>query len=210
MFANLTAMLALSATLAAPVPKEKKVEHYHPTEVGTTWGYRFVRDPNPNARVRLSEDIWTTTITKVETKGDEITITEKRDDQQGPENEQRYLLTPKGMFSVGSTAQPTDTPKMLLQYPIAKKATWGWDYKLDDKPWKNTHTVVDVEEVKVEAGTFKAVKIEIVKQNLDTKQTNPLGTGWYAVGVGCVKWVVVTDEGDTFTMEMTSFTLPKK
>jgi hypothetical protein len=100
----------------------------------------------------------------------------------------------------------TIEPYYLLKYPIKARDTWQIEYpfQVGLTGIKGTVTVLGEEEVKVPAGTFKAVKLErVITEENGKLLAKPLKiTVWFARGVGRVK--VVPSEGTH--LELLSFT----
>jgi hypothetical protein len=118
----------------------------------------------------------------------------------------KVIVTADGVQGPIFLEMPTEPLARLLKYPV--KAGDTWTEKLtfrEDKSMIAISTVKEPEEVKVPAGTFKAVPV--VTSVLVEKE--PAGfTAWYADGVGLVqaKYHLGTN---TITVKLKKFTAGK-
>jgi hypothetical protein len=108
-------------------------------------------------------------------------------------------------------------PVVLVQLPFNKGLTWSWiqpfrgqtagDVTAADidrmKSFESAIIVSDSEEVKVAAGTFKAIHVRTTSQRDGEPAT--VRDAWYAPRVGLVKSVTVTPQGDSM-LELQKFT----
>jgi hypothetical protein len=189
---------APEAAPLAPVPAgAEKSSYYFPTRVGTKWVYETT-----------GGDDYTETVTAVEEKDRRYAVTvatTSHDDPEGLEpGIEKYLVSKDGVFRIGralesaTDKQEFDPPVCLLKLPHTLGDKWGGG------PRTNTWERVagKVETVKVPAGTFEAVRVDLEIPR------GELGEGhyaqWYAPGVGKVKL-----KANDIVIQMKSFTLPK-
>jgi hypothetical protein len=86
----------------------------------------------------------------------------------------------KGVYRTSFNGVPTDKPITIVKYPT-KAETWTESVKIMGMEMKATTTAKAVAEVKVAAGTYKAIPVEVVAEIAGQKI---LATTWYADGVG--------------------------
>lgn len=188
-------LLALVAVPALGAADDPKKPDYYPGTKGNKWVYRVEANG-------MKIDV-TTEVTKselndgkrsftVETKiGDESTSEELHSDD-------------KGLYRASFNGIATDKPVTIMQYP-PKPGKWTQKVKILGQDLTATTTAKDVAEVKVPAGTFKAIPVEVVAEIAGQKIT---GTTWYANGVGIVKQDM-NIAGTPVLMELLKFTPAK-
>jgi hypothetical protein len=170
----------LAVSLAAPVPKAKAANYYHPTVEGTT------RVMQMNFNGQITEH--TQTVTKVVLKDGVYTVTSSSD-QLGRTTETTVEVSAKGVFRPAPSGQEKGEPSPLIKLPLREGDTWTVEIQGPGKgtTLKTTCTVGKVEEVTVPAGKFKAVAVAM-ETDLGGRVTK--ATSWYAAdGVGLVKRV---------------------
>lgn len=106
----------------------------------------------------------------------------------------------QGVYRHSFNGVTLDMPLMILQYP-PRPGTWTGKTKADGMDLSFTMTMRAVAEVKVPAGTYKAVPVDLVGNVAGQKLT---GTTWYADGVGVVKQSVTLGATE-IQMELTKF-----
>jgi len=181
---------------AAPVPPaaDKPVYHF-PTRVGTRWVYSAT----------CKGDEYGEVVTHSEVKDGRFLVTVKTTSVDFVDHDSttitQYAVSKDGVFEVAGglesedSKQTYDVPYCELKLPHKDGNTWR----------NNTHKPIrvlvarKVETVKVPAGTFEAICVEIGDQKEDKIVI------WYAPSVGIVK----RDYNDIH-LEMKSFELPKK
>lgn len=179
---------------SAPVPPgTAEPPLYFPVTVGTKWVYN-------EAINGTSQEGYAEVITASEKKNNSYIVTVKSTSVNFVDSDEttisQYIISPDGVFSLawGLESEKTrvdyDPPSCLLKYPFKVGDKWR-----DEKDKKEPFRVVKkIETVKVPAGTFEAVRIDVGSNH----------SLWYAPGKGVVKM----HRGDTVN-EMKSFTLPK-
>ena len=179
--ARLTCLLLFScAALAAPVPKDAgKNVIYFPTTVGAKWVYEGADGETEEVEVY-----------EVEKDGDGLVVGRRRVGETTP-----YT---KMVVSAEGLRQPPDR---------GVENGWVLKAKLESgKSWDTPdgkRTVSGPEEVKVGAGTFKALKVVLEAEN----QTL---TSWYAPGIGEVKRTIKRGGVETVYRSLKSFTEGEK
>ena len=203
------ALLVMSATLAAPVPKDKAKELYFPTTVGA----KRVMVTNRGDTTRET----TETVTQVEEKDGVYTVTLERDAGPGPvaAASQVFEVSAKGVSRLTSGGVKIATPQPLFKSGGKVGDTWESELTIPGSTSiKFKYKLGAEEEVEVPAGKFKAVRVEAEsEQGGATRQT----TAWYAPVVGLIKTEVELG-GRKMVQELKSFTpgkgdkkdLPKK
>ncbi len=174
---TIVSSLALLAAVApgAPVPGDKKEPAYFPTAVGAKAEYEH--DSGTQTR----------TVTAVEDKDGAKLVTVEIDRTFADGLRDRYTTTTRvaadGVYYVGDSLFDRDGPLLLLKLPHRDGATWQVDSAVRLK-WETSKSTdrysckaFGPEEVRVPAGTFKAIRVE-QRGNM---------TVWYAPSVGEVK-----------------------
>jgi hypothetical protein len=192
----LVTMGAIAQKSQAPVPD------YFPLRVGDSWTYRNTSgDTQFNIKVISEEKQADGTIRYLVEKlaGAKVqTLFSKTNDwvlmhsERYPEHEGLEIKY--------------DSARQYLKNPLVAGAQWGWqgkDYTQSDVEEDNQ--VVDLEDVAVPAGKFRAMKVV-------TKVASPAPltrTSWYADGVGLVK--STTDAGQIkYGWELKDYSFKKK
>jgi len=182
-------VLAWGIAAAGPIPSAtQKPALYFPAKVGTKWEYEF----DNGKRMTL-------TITKVQEKdGAKVVTVGEVGTGGGTTHYSTSRVSAEGLFlaEMGRGVGNVNPPLCELKLPHKDGGRWEagpWD----DGPYRDTKwkfTAYGPEEVKVPAGTFKAIRVESEK----TFGLGPprLYTSWYAPDVGMVK-MVVHDDGIT-------------
>jgi hypothetical protein len=190
----LTLVSAVALVTAAPAPKPvpKEEPHYFPTEVGAEWvyddagsTYRFV-------------------VTKVEEKGGAalVTVGVYRSDGKTTQHSYTVEVSKTGIRETLNFYRKVEPPTPLLKLPCAKGDKWESQMSLDgEKRADYAMTLAGMEEVKVPAGTFQAIRVDRVSTGVDGKTTQTITT-WYAPGVGPVR---IAYQGGS-TRDLVSFT----
>lgn len=206
------AILLWSVTLAAPEPKEPNDDAYFPTEVGAKWVYQFQIDKQAGTTER------TEIVTAVEENNGAklVTVNEIKDDGK---DDMMYTIrvSHRGLHLV-STRFSTLKPELcVLRLPFKEASNWEATvtYSSLSSGYETVEnrkfTAVALEEVKVPAGKFKAIRL------LEKRKSGVLEreyTKWYAPQVGLIKqeyWDGVTDRPLVkVTSVLKSFTPAKK
>lgn len=148
-------------------------EEYYPLKVGAEWIYMT------DKQAAISKVIGKTRVGEIDT----YIVEEWRGDKKV-----------KAYLSVTGTAvmmhkyqdQDLKQPVVLLRFPLKKGQKWevgGGKVKCE---------VQDEEEIEVDAGKFKCVRVRMAGENSTTEQ-------WIAKGVGVVKFRTVTKDGERVT-----------
>lgn len=168
----------VAGTANADDPKPKAETLYFPVKVGATW----VREVKVGERAfKITERT-----TKVEQKDGmyRVTIESVEDFEGSKPRATVFEVSEKGLARV-SGKDAEDAPLHLLKLGFKVGETWSDDRAgPGGQVGKATHTIGKTEEVKVAAGTYRAIRVdtEIKFETLVTKMTT-----WYAAGVGVVK-----------------------
>ncbi|AWM37875.1 hypothetical protein C1280_13285 [Gemmata obscuriglobus] len=175
--------LALPTT-AAPVPKDAgKNLIYFPTVVGAKWVYEDERGGEEAVEVSA-----------VEKDGDELVVSRKGVDGTSTRYTQMIVST-KGLRQPKDAFNDKPEPVWVLKCGLRAGESW-------ETP-SGKRTLHEAEEVKVPAGTFKALRV-VVESGTETL------TSWYAPGVGEVKRTQKRCGTVTVIRSLKSFTPGKK
>jgi hypothetical protein len=194
----LTLVLAVASAPAAPRPKDKeRPKPYYATVLGTT----LVYDDGGTDR--------TQEVTAVEEKDGETLVTVSDVSAGGKAPLEKVSISARGVFRVAS-AEFKFYPLCTLRFPVRENDTWEYDLG----PQKGlagqagTVTVGGVEAVETPAGTFKAVRVELVVRTVNGRKLDPpqAYTQWFDPDVGLVKLT----GGTGFTRVLKSVTRPAK
>lgn len=201
----LLVLFLCSAVLAKP----KYVPDYFPTGMGTEWHY----DLTSTSGITMKTKNVVTSVTKAEKGGWNVIIT-----SYTPQESQNHYHKVSGWVYTDKSVSPAanytfdfveDKPDLMNPLVVGK----GWDYKGTGSGMAVTQTwkAIAVEEVKVPAGTYKAVRVESEGE----MGGNPTKyTFWYADRVGAVK--IVTESANpngpaiVSTSVLTKHVVPKK
>jgi hypothetical protein len=156
---------------------------YYPLQVGTTWHYR-AGDSKFSVQVAKHEKVGDTLCARVEVKRDGKVVAW-----------QHLAVTDDGVYrhdltETSSGKEVTQTykpPILVLKLPPKKGDSWKVDSKAGSDTFRGAFKI-DEEEVKVSAGSYKAVRVS--SQDLEVKGLKPVITTWYASGVGMVKQTI--------------------
>ncbi len=187
------------AVLAAPVPKGKPAPDYFPTKIGTKRVYRMSGEPG--------RDPWehVFTVTDVKVKDGATVVALQREVGAAPDRVAKIpggtvKVSKDGVFHVASY----DPPLPVLRRPLTPGNSWTWKGEYKQEGRTQTRTVKGMEVVKVPAGEFNAVRVEVIESR-DGDEHLFRSTEWHAAGVGRVKWV-----SNNLTEELTAFTPGKE
>jgi hypothetical protein len=157
-------------TPAMPVPTVL----YFPTTVGARWVY--VDDGLTYRMV----------VTKVESKGEATLVSVGTVGLDGTTTHfQTVEVSPTGLREVANASRKCDPPLPLLRLPHTIGTTWTARVSLDGQDrGTQERTAGAVEQVKVPAGTFLALRVDTLSVGPAHRQQL---THWYAPGVGVVR-----------------------
>jgi hypothetical protein len=208
---RLTFMLMLlpCLALAAPTLKTKTSVLYYPTHVGDT----LVYESNTAKGGKATE--LTEIVDSVEEKDGVFTVQTVRllNDVKRPAT--KMQVSDKGISRVASLNKELTTPMIMLKLPA--KAGEKWENKSDGAIAKYDLKMIGEEEVKVPAGTYKAIRVETTYDFGGVGGAAPPAalaggvkiTHWFAPGVGLVK-MVTSLGGMEREQVLKSFTLGQK
>jgi len=208
---------------------------YYPVREGATWGYQ-------GTSTATEDYAFTNTITS--TRSDGFTVTVEFDNLTLT---QEWACTPDGILALemgggGAGTLRTDNINLVVDTQNASGITYPneilpgdtWEHTLDftgtmdisgtpaEASGDTTYdyTAIEVESVTVPAGTFDAMKVEVVTtinikavfQGTEVPVTvTSTATNWYAQGVGWVKSISTSDMAgitSTDTVELQSYSIP--
>jgi hypothetical protein len=171
------AILCAALAPAAPVPKQpaKGPVYYYPTKPGAKWVY-----DSPGGEQNL-------VVSKVDDrKGTKVVTTEV---VTGKKRElfEVVEVSAAGLVETDCPAGKHSPPLVLLKLPFKAGDSWAYDSPGAGglAAIKGTRTVVGVEQIKVPAGTFEAVKVN-TEYTLNAGARHVVAT-WYAPNVGLVR-----------------------
>jgi RNA polymerase sigma factor (sigma-70 family) len=166
------------AFTAAPVPKEKAKTNYWPRRVGDKWVYTHGEREVSREVARVTEKDGETRVTTTHTDG---TVS----------REIEYLVKGGAVYQTKAGPYTFDPPIRYVDIDLKAGAKWESKTPLTEGVLGNSGEMVvgEEEEVKVPAGTFKAVPVVYTVTEVDGKPIPKptVYTCWYAAGVGLVK-----------------------
>jgi hypothetical protein len=166
LLALLFAALPVALAPAAPVPKhlmKERSPYYYATAVGATFDY----GQGPLVVEKVEE-------VKGVKGARDVTVTSGK----GAVHEV-MRVSEGGLARVGFGA-PFDTPLVFLQPPVRVGTTW----EIKTSGAQGTGTITALEELKIPAGTFDAVRVDIVQPQGGGSRTLQV---WYARDVGMLR-----------------------
>jgi RNA polymerase sigma factor (sigma-70 family) len=167
---------------ARPPEGEKPNELYFPTREGAKRVYEV--------RVGGITHVRTDTVTRVEKKGAGFRVTTGEKVPSGGILKTVTDVSARGVYLVEFAGKVHAEPVPLLKLPAKAGDSWTVERQIPAAGVATfTYTVAKVEEVKVPAGTFQAIRVE---ERTDPKILRMTATYWYAPGVGQVKAVTST------------------
>jgi hypothetical protein len=156
---------------------------YFPTREGTRRVYE--------SRVRGTTYERTEAVTKVEKKGAGFRVTIGEEVAPGKMLKTVTDVSAQGVYLVEFAGKVHADPVPLLKLPAKSGDSWTVERQIPPAGVATfTYTVGKVEEVKVPAGTFQAIRVE---ERIDPTVLRLTVTRWYAPGVGLVK--AITSSG---------------
>jgi hypothetical protein len=189
----LISAIPLAPAAPAPLRRVPRMEPlYFPTRVGAEWVYE---DHGHNLGYA---------VTKVEEKDGTTLVSVGIYQSNGRTTQHSHTVevSKAGLRETLNANRKVEPPTPLLKLPCAKGDKWEVPFSLNgEKRGYCSMTVGGVEEVKVPAGTFRAVRVETVCTNAE-KNVICTSTSWYAPGVGLVRYAY--DNGST--RDLISFT----
>lgn len=175
--------------VAAPVPKARPL--YFPVTVGTRWVY----EETPKAgKTKQRVEV----ITSVEGKDGAKVVSVRSVLDGAGATRHKVAISNKGLFMLENDGDRADPPLCVLKLPAPAGTKWTVNSALSSVTIEGTATVAEPERIKVPAGTYTAVRVEMAYTVLNEKYHS---TVWLAPGIGIVK-MVSADE----TVVLKSFT----
>jgi hypothetical protein len=172
----LTALVLLAGLVAAQ-PGEKMPETpYYPLKVGNTWSYRA---GDNHFQLKVTE------IKAVEGKPRaklELIVAGKT------VSHEHVAVTKDGVVRYTFEGKEAKPPIKFLEVPPKADAKWAVESKVDGQPLKGEFRAGKEEEVKVPAGTYKAVTVS--GKDIDANGIKLNLTYYFAEKVGMVKQVI--------------------
>jgi hypothetical protein len=175
---SLALLLSWCLALSAAGGDEKPTGSWYPLQVGATWHYK-AGAKRFSLRVARYEKFAKVQCARVELIQDKK-VTSFEHVAADAKAVKRFSLE-------GKEARP---PIVVLKLPPKKGQSWKVDSKADGQTLKGTFRVGEVEEVKVPAGTFKA--LTVTSEDLEANGLKMKITFYYADKVGLVKEVIQT------------------
>jgi len=158
----LVAIAPAAIAPAAPVPKHlmKKPVYYYPTTVGATWVYNDL----------------TLVVDQVEDAKGAKVVTVVSVTGAGKARNEVMEVSEAGLRRLGLSGEPFDVPLVMLQAPFCVGTTW----EIKTRGAQGTGTIGAIETIKVPAGTFEAVRVDIAQRGRTIR-------AWFAPDVGLLK-----------------------
>ena len=203
---------------------------YMPIITGATWSYKLT-GPVPDTFIRNITSVEASGFADQEVFGSGVT----RQSKWNCDNGNLIALNPSdgGSSTINTEGYSVDfqtTAASGVTLPAAMNPGDSWTQTItlegiqtingteipSKNQFSNTCTVIGVESLAVEAGTFDAMRVDCltVMDITITMQDNPIqqnltlnGTNWYAENVGLLK-TVTTGGGLDSTIELTSYNIP--
>jgi hypothetical protein len=161
----LTALLTVAHAVPVPEGATLKGPVYFPTKVGAKWVYDEDGTEKIFAVVKVEEGrLWKTVYTE-------------RCLPDGNVRYQTMRVSPYGLVQLREWENEWSPPIQLLKLPPGPDTKW---FPISEDPW----TVHGPERVKVPAGTYDAVRVDVLGRSNGPRE---MCSCWYAPGVGLVK-----------------------
>ncbi|HZY85237.1 MAG TPA: hypothetical protein VFE78_10435 [Gemmataceae bacterium] len=174
------AALALSLLLArasAGFAQEKmETTPYYPLAVGATWEYK------------VGESKFTMKVTKHEKVGNVLCARLEMLKDNKPQSFEHVSVTKDGVCRNTFEDKEAMPPVLFFKLPPKKDQSWNVDSKAGGASIKGTFKDAGEEDVKVPAGSYKAVVV--ASQDLEANGVKMSITYYFAKDVGMVKQVV--------------------
>ncbi len=181
-----SAYVVLALALGAPAAgadESMPQTSWMPLKVGTAWHYR-AGDAKILLRIAAHEKVGDVVCARLETVREGKVI-----------GSEHLRVSSDGLYRVDADVyhdnqvhrQTLEPPILLLLLPPKSGQTFSVKSTVDGKEYKGTFKVT-AEEVKVPAGTYKAMAVS--SQDLEVEGIHPQTTTWYAENVGMVKKLI--------------------
>jgi hypothetical protein len=175
--AGLALTLLLAWAAAAPAQDKMETTPYYPLAVGSSWEYK------------AGESKFTMKVTKHEKVGNVLCARVEMLIKDKPVSFEHIAVSKDGVtrnsFEGNKEAQP---PVLFLKLPPKKDESWKVDSKAGGESVKGTFKNTGEEDVKVPAGSYKAVVV--TSQDLEANGIKMAVTYYFAKDVGMVKQIV--------------------
>jgi hypothetical protein len=174
--ARLSVALPLLLALAAPAPAQEKLAQtpYFPLAVGSAWTYK-AGDGRFTVRVARHEKVGPVLTARLEVVADKKVVAFEN-----------VGVTPGAVVRYALDGKEAKPPVAFLKLPPKKGESWKVESALAGAPLKGAFKAGE-EEVKVPAGTYKAVAV--TAQDLEVNGVKVHLVCYYAAKVGLVKQV---------------------
>ena len=193
-------LLALAASIAAPVPKDfkAKLAAYFPLNNGDEWVYRIdtLRSRVVATGVAVKGGV---------TTGELVTY----DGDEGSEREatrQTLRIDNDGVHCTHMNGKALTPPYTVLSFDPKRENKWQAEGELDGKDYLSRWEIVGKEDVEVPAGKFTAVRVTM---SFTVGKLPIAAQLWYAEGVGQVKMTNTGIKGE-IVQELRSYTRGKE
>jgi hypothetical protein len=195
-------LLMISPLLTTGIAAHKPAPDFYPLAVGNSWTYRHEEGSEFTVKVVEAE------------KQPDGTVQYKVDTQAGvlftiwySKTTDMVLMHRKTYADQEGVKVNYEPVRQFLRNPLTKGAKWRWAGNSEvGMPLSESSEVVGQEKVKVQAGTFKAMKVLTQVMDGDAAKTR---TDWYAEGVGLVK-SMSEGRGLKYGWELISYSHAKK
>lgn len=198
------AVLALALATAAPMPKVESV-YYYPTKEGTKWTYLHSNGTETTSEVIKAEKSAGGIIVTCATIEADGTVSPKEKCEisnngvlqlaAGEHDGTKYVLKPRN--------------PILWRFKVPAKEGEQWEGEVQGM--MVTFTAGKVETIKVPAGQFDAIPVDMVYKHKDSKQLIDITAKyWFAAGFGLVKFTSTHGNRQPTVTVLQSYSLPTK
>jgi hypothetical protein len=189
---TLFAILLVAAPAWAAADEPKKPD-YFPLAKGNKWDYE----------VKVGDEKREFTLEITAVKAEKGTTTAEFVVRTGEEEETGEVIADAEGVRGRFNTLKMDPPLTLLKYPLKANDRWAEKLQIQNDEVLVSSSVKEAEEVKVPAGTYKAVPVET---GLLVRKDAVGITTWYAAGVGIVQIKVVAGEAEVASLRLKKFT----
>ncbi len=191
-------VIAVAAVAQEPATDNEKTPDYYPLTVGTKWIYAVTAD---GQKSKLTNQV-----AKIETiDGKKLAVVETLTD--GVVTATVHIAaTDKGVFCHRMNGVELSPPICILKYPFKKDDTWEVETTVSAEKMTVKGKAVDIEEVTVPTGKYKALKAEMDRTVAGVQVT---ATFWFAPDVGVVKQTMASS-GKEATLVLEKFDAGKQ
>jgi hypothetical protein len=177
LLSTLLCFFGLTLSFGADDKPDEKIREceYYPFAIGTTWKATGILFQKVTHRV-----------VKYEKVGDELCAVVEHAINGKVRGSEHLVVRDDGLYRLKAFGDPLDGPLRMLKLPPKKDDTWEDRLKINKQEFIVTHTLSE-DKVKVPAGEYDAVMVEIVATNADTKAVFYRSKSWFVKGIGIVK-----------------------